>query len=152
MGLTIDPPSGRYVSGRADDQGRQGTRSARQENPEARRRGERGGREAEGARVDEPLPETLRRLARELHALFEGDDVRLRRSPRQDHRRRGEIQRGPGETGGRRQGGRRATGRGMTEVMLWSKSNARLNAERKDHRTSAFTDVSIALILNWKPS
>ena len=42
-------------------QGAQGTRAPRQEDPEAGRRGQRGGREAEGEGAYQPVPEAVRR-------------------------------------------------------------------------------------------
>ena len=46
-------------------------------------RGGRGKLKAKG--LTSPYLKTVRRLARELHALLEGDVVRLRRGARQDH-------------------------------------------------------------------
>src|SRR6185436_7375742 len=83
----------------------------RQEDPEAGRRGQRGRREAQGEGADQPLPQVVRGVARELHALLEGRVVRLRRGARQDHRERTEVQRRSRESAGRRQERRRPTGR-----------------------------------------
>ena len=59
--VSIDPAARRRVPRRADRQGDQGARAPRQEDPEAGRCGERGGREAEGERADQPVPEAVRR-------------------------------------------------------------------------------------------
>ena len=51
--LSVDPAPRRCLPRRTDRQGGQGTRAPRQEDPEAGRCGERGGREAESERADE---------------------------------------------------------------------------------------------------
>src|SRR5262249_32457932 len=114
--VSIDPPPRRRLSRRADRQGGQGAGPPWPQDPETRRCSGRGGGETEGARVDQSVPEVVRRLARELHALLEGDDVRLRRGAGQDHRERGEVHRRSREAGGRGTvGGRRRAGRGVME-------------------------------------
>ena len=72
----------------------------------------RGGRETEGKGTDQPLPEAVRRRARELHPLLESDVLRLRRDARQDHRERAEVQRRSRQPAGRRESGRRPAARG----------------------------------------
>ena len=98
-------------------QGAQGTRAPRAEDPEAGRRRQRRRREAEGEGADQSVPEVVRRRARELHALLEGDVDRLRRDARQDHRERAEVQRRARQAGGRREGGRRAGRRAVGTVI-----------------------------------
>ncbi len=72
-----------------------------------RRCGRRGRREVEGEGAHEPVSETVRRLASELHAILEGNLLRLRRNAGQDHRQRAQVQRRSREAGGCREGGRR---------------------------------------------
>jgi len=67
-----------------------------------------GGREVESEGAHQSLSEGVRRRSRQLHALLEGDVVRLRRSTRQDHRQRTKVQRRSREAGGRRENRRRA--------------------------------------------
>ena len=110
--LPADPAPRRRVPRRADEQGAQGARAPRPQDPEAGRRGERRRGEAEGERADQPVPEAVRRRARELHAVLEGDVVRLRRNAGQDHRERAEVQHRADQPAGRREGRRRcAAGR-----------------------------------------
>src|SRR5580704_17913281 len=95
---------------KADGAGAQGARAPRPEDPEARRRGIGGGREVESARSHQPVSETVRRLAGELHPVLESDVVRLRRGAGQDHRERGEAQCRSREAGRRRESRRRDGG------------------------------------------
>jgi hypothetical protein len=43
------------------------------------------------ARANQSVPEAVRRRARELHAVLEGDVVRLRRDAREDRRQRAQV-------------------------------------------------------------
>ena len=65
--------------------------------------------EAQGEGADQPVSEGVRGRPRQLHALREIPHRRFRRSVRQDHGQRAEVQHRQGQAGRRGQGGGRAT-------------------------------------------